>query len=84
MPIGAGVQLPYHIKKSRSIIGLTRDKPHNHDFNDNLCFFRCLGLHFGAPINALEDPTNRLKERLEEHASKSFDDGVEASIVTYY
>ena len=79
MPIGAGVQLPNHIKKFRSIIGLTRDKSHACDFNDNLCFFRCVGLHFGTPIHALEGPTK--KEQLEEHAGKSFDDGVEVSML---
>ncbi len=29
-------------------------------FNDNLCFFRCLALHRGAKIQALETPTKLL------------------------
>ena len=81
MPIGADIQLPNHIKKSRSITGLTRDEFNNHDINDNLCLFRCLQLYLGAPIHALEGPTNCLKERLEEHAGKSVDDGVEVSML---
>ena len=38
VPIGAGVQLPAQIKNSKSIIGLTRDKTHAHDFEDYAYF----------------------------------------------
>ena len=66
VPIGGGVQLPDHIKNSKPIHGLTRDKTNGHDFNDNLCLFRCLALHFGA----LEQPSNRFKERLKSTLEK--------------
>ena len=82
VPIGAGVQLPAHIKNSKSIIGLTRDKTHGHDFEDNLCLFRCLALHFGESIRSLEDTSNHFKSKLEEYAKQRFDDGVEVSILS--
>ena len=80
--IGEGVQLPGHIKNSKSIISFTHSKTHGHEFADNLCFFRCLALHFEASIRGLEGPANRLKERLEEYTGKSFDNGVEVSMLS--
>ena len=82
VPIGAGVQLPAHIKNSKSIICLTRDKAHAHDFEDNLCLFRCLALHFGESIRALEGTANRFKKKLEEYAGHRFDDGLEVSMLS--
>ena len=41
VPIGEGVQLPAHTKNSTSIVSLTHDKNHGHNYNDNLCMFRC-------------------------------------------
>ena len=64
VPIGSGVQLPVHIKNSKSVISSTHDYAHGHGFDDSLCFFQCLALHFEASINGLEGPGNRLKERL--------------------
>ena len=81
VPIGSGVQLPAHVKNSRSIIGLTRDNTNRHDFNDNLCLFRCLALHFGAKIHALEGAAKYYKNKLEEYADECFDDGVEVSMM---
>ena len=44
--------------------------------------FRCLLLHFNpAIIRALERPAKLFKERLEEFAHQSFDDGVEVSML---
>ena len=82
VPIGAGVQLPTHIKNSKSIIGLTCAKTNAHDFEDNLCLFRCLALHIGAAIHALEGTANHFKNKLEEYAGQSFDDGVEVSMLS--
>ena len=73
VPIGAGIQLPNHV--------MTRDEHHRRDSNDNLCFFRCLALHFGATTHALEGPTHRVKERVEEYAGKPFEDGVEVNML---
>ena len=72
VPIGAGIQLPNHVKKSRTIVCWTHDV-HRRDFNNNLCFFQCLALHFGATTHALEGVTHHVKERVEEYAGKSLD-----------
>ena len=46
-PIGCvGIVLPPHVKRSMSIIGLDKDY-HSIPYVDNLCLFRCLGLHLG-------------------------------------
>ena len=44
-PIGCvGIALPPRIKQNSSIIGLEKDN-HGQQYVDNLCLFRCLGLH---------------------------------------
>ena len=46
-PIGCvGIVLPPHVKRNMSIIGLDKDY-HSIPYVDNLCLFRCLGLHLG-------------------------------------
>ena len=46
-PIGCvGIVLPPRITLSRTIIGLEKDN-HGKQYVDNLCLFRCLGLHLG-------------------------------------
>ena len=46
-PIGCvGIVLPPHIKRNPSIICLDKDY-HSIPYVDNLCLFRCLGLHLG-------------------------------------
>ena len=82
VPIGAGIQLPAYITKSRSIIGLTKCHIHSFYFTDNLCFFRCLALHFGTSLRALEIPTKHLKTRLEAATGKSYQNGVEVSMLS--
>ena len=77
VPIGAGIQLPPQVRRSRSIIAMTHYKTNGFAYEVNLCFFRCLAYHLGSSLRCLEGPANRLKERLEEHTGKSFDDGVE-------
>ena len=59
VPIGAGIELPPHIRRSKSIVSLTRDEAHGYEYNNNLCIFRCLVLHFGASVHALEQTANR-------------------------
>ena len=77
VPIGApSTNLPEYIRNSKSIISLTRDKPHARDFDDNKCFFRAFALHEQASIHALERHTEQLKQALERHTNKSFDAGV--------
>ena len=52
-PIGCvGVTLPDYLKHNKAIVGLTKDE-HGVTYNDNLCLFRCLGLHLGREAAAL-------------------------------
>ena len=54
-PIGCvGVNLPDYVKRNKAIIGLEKDD-HNAIYRDNLCLFRCLGLHLGREAAALLD-----------------------------
>ena len=76
IPIGAGIALPSHIKRSKSIIGLTHHEKKGHPYNDNLCLFRCLALHYGADIGGLEEASKSYKKQLEEATGQKYDDGV--------
>ena len=52
-PIGCvGVNLPTYVKNNKSIIGLETDS-HGVIYIDNLCLFRCLGLHLGRDVTTL-------------------------------
>ena len=52
-PIGrVGINLPDYVKNNKSIIGLETDS-HGVIYIDNLCLFRCLGLHLGREAAAL-------------------------------
>ena len=52
-PIGCvGIVLPPHIKHNPCIIGLDKDY-HSIPYVDNLCLFRCLGLHLGHEAKML-------------------------------
>ena len=52
-PIGCvGIVLPPHIKRNKSIIGLETDG-NGRPYIDNLCLFRCLGLHLGRDVTTL-------------------------------
>ena len=53
-PIGCvGVALPDYVKRNKAIVGLEKDHHHNAIYRDNLCLFRCLGLHLGREAAAL-------------------------------
>ena len=41
-----GIVLPPHVKRNMSILGLDKDY-HSIPYVDNLCLFRCLGMHQG-------------------------------------
>ena len=46
--------LPPHIKRNTSIIGLETDgKYKGRPYADNMCLFRCLGLHLGRDVKTL-------------------------------
>ena len=52
-PIGCvGVTLPDYVKNNKAIVGLAKDE-HGAIYNDNLCLFRCLGLHLGRDVTTL-------------------------------
>ena len=52
-PIGCvGIVLPPHIKRKKSIIGMETDG-NGRPYIDNLCLFRCLGLHLGRDVTTL-------------------------------
>ena len=76
--IGAGVQLPDHIKRSKSIVGLTHDKMHSHACEAKLCLFCCLALFFKPPE---QRPANDLRRQLEQHTGKYYAEGVEISML---
>ena len=76
IPIGTGIALPAHIKRSRSIISLTHHVKQGRAYNDNLCFFRCLALHFGSNLGGLEETAKSYKKRLEEATGRKYDEGI--------
>ena len=52
-PIGCvGIVLPPYVKLNRALIALEKDH-HSRPYVDNLCLFRCLGLHLGHDPKAL-------------------------------
>ena len=52
-PIGCvGIDLPDYVKRNKAIVGLEK-ADHNAIYRDNLCLFRCLGLHLGREAAAL-------------------------------
>ena len=54
--IDARVVLPDHILKNKAVVALVGGS--HGPYTDNLCFFRCLAVHRGAPnVKALETPT---------------------------
>ena len=52
-PIGCvGIVLPPHVKYNQSVTGLEKDH-YGRPYIDNLCLFRCMGLHLGHDPNTL-------------------------------
>ena len=52
-PIGCvGIVLPPHVKYNQSVTGLEKDH-HGRRYVDNLCLFRCMGLHLSHDPNTL-------------------------------
>ena len=52
-PIGCvGLVIAAYVKNNKSIIALEKDH-HDRPYVDNLCLFRCLGLHLGRDVTAL-------------------------------
>ena len=76
VPIGVPVDLPHYIKSRKCIYALTNDRKKGKLYEDGNCFFRCLALHQGVSITALEKPAKRLKQELEQHTDRNFDEGI--------
>ena len=52
-PIGCvGLVIPAYVKNNKSIIALEKDH-HGRPYVDNLCLFRCLGLHLGQDAKTI-------------------------------
>lgn len=60
-PIGAvgDEELPGYIANNTGLDGLWKS-PEGVPYDDNLCFFRCLARHRGAPLSGLERTTKKL------------------------
>jgi len=53
-PLGAGVLLPNYVSNNPGLNNLT-DRS-NGTYTEDLCFFRCLTVHRGAPVKDVESP----------------------------
>ena len=73
VPIGSGVVLPDYIRKSKSIVCLTHHETDGYAYDDILFLFRCLALHYGASLRALEAEDIRLRLQTERDTGKSFE-----------
>ena len=52
--------IPDFIQNNKAIYTLEKDEHHHFDYTDNLCFFRCLALHQGGQLHALQTHTSQL------------------------
>ena len=64
-PIGARVVLPDHILKSKAVVALVGGS--HGPYEDNLCFFRCLDVHRGAPMKDVEVPAKTYYHQFLQH-----------------
>ena len=71
--IGAGgCDVPPYIKNNPAIVSLQKHRHTGRPYTDQLCFFRCLALQRGCPINHLERDTKYYLEKyLERYPTKS-------------
>lgn len=60
--------MPTHLLKNKGLYALIKNDHSGKPYRDNKCFFRCLALHKGHPIRALEKPTNEL---IKEYCTKT-------------
>ena len=59
-PIGNEINMPADILDNRAIVALVKSSKKGTPYLDQKCFFRCLALHQGAGLSALEGPANEL------------------------
>ena len=62
VPIGAGRVLPSYLMRNKGLYTLVK-ATNNKPYQDKLCLFRCIALHTGAKIRAIETPARRLFEQ---------------------
>ncbi|XP_038054118.1 uncharacterized protein LOC119726482 [Patiria miniata] len=74
--------LPDFIKNNRGVDSLTHNAHSGQRYADNLCFFRCLALHRGATMEALERPTRHLVETFQRATGRQVSKGVTMEDVT--
>ena len=65
-PIGRGQSLPHYIVENRGIDALDGNQQTGKVYNDNLCFFRALGLHNGCHPKNLERDAKHYYEKYRE------------------
>ena len=58
--IGHRIILPDFIVNNPAIITLNKDENHGFFYEDNLCFYRCVALHFGASTHTLQTATKQM------------------------
>ena len=76
-PIGCCLSaIPNHIKLSKGVYSLEKDKHTGLRYSDNLCFLRCVALHNGAKLKSLSKKTKTLLERYLKKTGKSHYEGV--------
>ncbi|KAK7093429.1 hypothetical protein V1264_007188 [Littorina saxatilis] len=74
-PIGcSNCRIPEEIRNCPGINILNKDENHFFEYNDNLCFFRCLALHQGTLLHSLTNPTKALYNRWRENSDLDDDD----------
>ena len=66
-PIGTGKVLPKFLMGNQGLYTLIKSNNSGKPYKDNLCFFRCLALHNGASLRAVEKPTKELLTRYCNH-----------------
>ena len=69
-PIGASVLLPDYVLRNPGVVALiTGSKGIYND--DDLCLFRCLAVHRGAPVSDVESPAKTYFHQYLQHTRKS-------------
>lgn len=59
VPIGSGLNLPGYLMRNKGLYSLVNAKRSGKPYDDNLCLFRCIALHNGATLQAVETPTKQ-------------------------
>ena len=63
VPIGSSLILPTYLMRNKGLYTLVNAKRSGEKYEDNLCLFRCVALHNGATLQAIERPTKNYFEQ---------------------